>query len=61
MYQVVQKVEFIVMEVYTGCENSRFLVVPDWYVVDHCRVLARITNLKLNVYLVYKVHVSKSY
>jgi hypothetical protein len=61
MYQVVQKVEFIVMGVYAGWKNSRFLVVPDWYVGDHCRVLARSAILKLNVYLVYKVHVSKSY
>ena len=25
---------------WTGCDNSRFLVVPDWYANDYCRVLA---------------------
>ena len=24
----------------TGCDNPIFLVVPDWYANDYCRVLA---------------------
>ena len=36
-----------------GCDNSRFLVVPDWYSNNYCRVLD--TNVRLKVYLVVKI------
>ena len=42
--------------IYTGCNNSRFLVVPDWYANGCCRVFALDgTNSVLNVYLVIKI------
>jgi hypothetical protein len=52
----------------TGCDHSRFLVVPDWYANVCCRVLAleQTQYSMLNVYLVFnnkvhKVQVSEKY
>ena len=46
---------------YTGCDHSRFLVVPDWYANGCCRVLAleQTQYSMLNVYLVFKNKVHK--
>jgi hypothetical protein len=45
----------------TGCDHSRFLVVPDWYANGCCRVLAleQTQYSMLNVYLVFKNKVHK--
>jgi hypothetical protein len=45
----------------SGCDHSRFLVVPDWYANGCCRVLAleQTQYSMLNVYLVFKNKVHK--
>jgi hypothetical protein len=45
----------------SGCDHSRFLVVPDWYANGCCRVIAleQTQYSMLNVYLVFKNKVHK--
>jgi hypothetical protein len=32
-------IEYLINLLMSGCDNSRFLVVPDWYTNGCCRVL----------------------
>ena len=38
----------------TGCDHSKFLVVPDWYANGCCRVLA-LEQTQYSMYLVFKI------
>ena len=52
---------YLILPKLSGCDHSRFLVVPDWYANGCCRVLAleQTQYSMLDVYLVFKNKVHK--